>query len=255
MNNLCFIQYFLILYYQQETRFCCKRKDSERPEAGRRAAAVDLRSRGKGSKDISPLPHSPSLRLQKGINAIQTVSYSLHQVESCIEKSESYEILRSLIGSEGTPQPKVIVNLLQGSKLVGVKCKVFKFLLIIERYTSGKELVDIATQITGNLRKAICAGKLGEAALKFHSDGTFIVVVDTIADNLKMIEEAISKTPYKDNVSLGINLMADNLYLADKKLYELENPKQLMDPLQMVTNTSWYRCCLQLTPPHRLTSS
>jgi len=56
------------------------------------------------------------------------------------------------------------------------------------------------------------------------------VTVDSIADNIKMIEEAISKTPYKDNVSLGLNLMADNLFLPDKKLYELENPKQLMDP-------------------------
>ena len=56
------------------------------------------------------------------------------------------------------------------------------------------------------------------------------MTVDSIADNIKMIEEAISKTPYKDNVSLGLNLMADNLFIPDKKLYELENPKQLMDP-------------------------
>ena len=40
-----------------------------------------------------------------------------------------------------------------------------------------------------------------------------------------MIEEAINKTQFKNNVKVGINFMADNLYLADKKLYELENPK------------------------------
>lgn len=90
------------------------------------------------------------------------------------------------------------------------------------------------SQITGHLKKAICSGKLGEAGLKFHTDGTLIVSVDTIADNLKMIEESIAKTPFKDNVFIGLNMMADNLYLPDKKLYELENPKQLMDPNQFV---------------------
>ena len=131
---------------------------------------------------------------------------------------------------ESTEVPKVMVNLLQGSKLVGVKCKVYKFLLIVEKYKGGKQLLDIVSQITNNIKKTICSGKLGEAGLKFHTDGTFIVTVDSIADNIKMIEEAISKTPYKDNVSLGLNLMADNLFIPDKKLYELENPKQLMDP-------------------------
>lgn len=66
---------------------------------------------------------------------------------------------------------------------------------------------------------------MGEAGLKYHTDGTFIVTVDSINDNMKMIEEAINKTPYKENVYVGLNLMADNLFLPDKKLYELENPK------------------------------
>ncbi|KAL4445050.1 hypothetical protein ABPG74_018778 [Tetrahymena malaccensis] len=171
---------------------------------------------------------------KKGINAIQTISYSLNQVIAQIEKIQPYEVIRQLSGFEGEFQnPKIMVNLLQGSKLVGVKCKIYKFLLIVEKYENGKQLLDIVSQITGNIKKTITSGKLGEAALKYHTDGTFIVTVDSINDNMKMIEEAINKTPYKDNVYVGLNLMADNLYLPDKKLYELENPKQLMDPVQL----------------------
>jgi enolase len=102
---------------------------------------------------------------------------------------------------------------------------VYKFLLLIEKYESAKELFDISFEITHNIKKTICSGKGGEAALKFYNDGTFICTVDSIADNIKMIEEAILKTKYKDNVKIGLNFMANNLYLEDKKVYEMENPK------------------------------
>lgn len=37
------------------------------------------------------------------------------------------------------------------------------------------------------IRKTITAGKGGEAALKFHADGTFLCPADTIMDNLKIV--------------------------------------------------------------------
>lgn len=64
--------------------------------------------------------------------------------------------------------------------------------------------------------------------------------MDTIMDNLKLVEEAINKSNYKDNVGVGISFMADSLYNPDQKKYELENPKQLLDVDQMVpTPSSW----------------
>lgn len=58
--------------------------------------------------------------------------------------------------------------------------------------------------------------------------------MDTIMDNLKLVEEAINKSNYKDNVGVGISFMADSLYNPDQKKYELENPKQLLDVDQMI---------------------
>ncbi len=53
--------------------------------------------------------------------------------------------------------------------------------------------------------------------------------MDTIVDNLKILEEAINKSDFKDKVGIGIDWMADNFYNPDTKKYELENPKQQFD--------------------------
>lgn len=55
------------------------------------------------------------------------------------------------------------------------------------------------------MRKTITAGKLGEAALKYAADGTFICPVDTILDNMKIIEDAIVNSPFKDKCGIGLN--------------------------------------------------
>ncbi len=39
--------------------------------------------------------------------------------------------------------------------------------------------------IFNNLKKIICSGKMGEAALKYHTDGSILCPVDTIADAIK----------------------------------------------------------------------
>ena len=59
--------------------------------------------------------------------------------------------------------------------------------------------------IVGLLRKAIVSGKLGEAALKFHTDGTFLCTADTIADNLKIVEAAINDSGAKEKVGVGLS--------------------------------------------------
>lgn len=77
-----------------------------------------------------------------------------------------------------------MVNCLQGGKVIGSKCKVFKYMIV-----SKPECKDysLAQTILAAVRKAIVGGKGGEAALKLSSDGTFVCPVDTILDNLKIV--------------------------------------------------------------------
>lgn len=123
-----------------------------------------------------------------------------------------------------------MVNCLQGSKVVGSKCKAFKFLLIGEKVADPYQISAVVQAV----RKSIVSGKGGEAALKLHVDGTFICPADTIADNLKIVEDAIISTNNKDRFSIGISWAADNFYVPDQKKYELENPKALLDTDQLI---------------------
>jgi enolase len=105
---------------------------------------------------------------------------------------------------------------------------------MVNHYDTPDEVFEIVHTITSNLRKYIVSLKGGEVNLKYYVDGTYMCTADLILDNLKIIEEAINKTNYKDKVGIGMSMMADNLYHPDQKKYELENPKLLLDTDAMV---------------------
>ena len=124
-----------------------------------------------------------------------------------------------------------MVNCLEGGKAIGSKCKVFKYTIISKK---GKHDPFLAQNVLAGVRKAIVGGKGGEAALKYSSDRTFVCPVDTIADNLKIVEEAINTANAKDIYTIGLSWAADTLFSADTKKYELENPKTPFDSDQMI---------------------
>lgn len=76
-----------------------------------------------------------------------------------------------------------MVNCLQGGKVIGSKCKVFKYLLVAKNVNDPTLLQNVLQAV----RKAIVGGKGGEAALKLSPDGTFVCPLDTIMDNLKIV--------------------------------------------------------------------
>lgn len=123
-----------------------------------------------------------------------------------------------------------MVNCLHGGKVIGSKCKVFKYYLVCKNVTDPT-LLQSALQ---GVRKAIVGGKGGEAALKFSPDGTFVCPLDTIADNLKIVEEAIAGCGGKQSLGIGLSWAADTLFSPDTKKYQLQNPKAPLDNDQMI---------------------
>lgn len=77
------------------------------------------------------------------------------------------------------------MNCLEGGKAIGSKCKVFKYMIISKKQKHDPFL---AQAVLAGVRKSIVSGKGGEAALKFSGDRTFVCPVDTILDNLKIVE-------------------------------------------------------------------
>ena len=82
----------------------------------------------------------------------------------------------------------------------------------MDDYESGT--IRDTMNILQSLRKTICSGKQGEAALKFHSDGSVLATVDTINDIIKIVEDAINSVGNEHNkFGIGLNFMADQLYV------------------------------------------
>lgn len=108
-----------------------------------------------------------------------------------------------------------MVNCLQGGKSIGSKCKVFKYYLVANKITDPGLLQTVLQAV----RKAIVSGKGGEAALKYSPDGTFICPLDTIMDNLKIVEDAIVSSGGKESLGIGLSWQADFLFAADTKKY------------------------------------
>lgn len=125
----------------------------------------------------------------------------------------------------------LLVHCLHGGKVIGSKCKVYKYMIISKE---GCKDPFIAQNILANVRKNIVGGKGGEAALKFGNDGCFVCPVDTIMDNLKIVEDAINAAGAKDTFGIGLSWAADTLFSPDTKKYELQNPKTPFDNDQMI---------------------
>lgn len=80
----------------------------------------------------------------------------------------------------------------------------------------------IAQNVLQTIRKSIVSGKAGQAALKISPDGTFICPLDTINDNLKIVEDAINNTAEAKQIfNIGLSWAADTLFSQDTKKYEL----------------------------------
>lgn len=162
---------------------------------------------------------------------INAVSYLPALIQAQVLSKSLYSVFSELVGEVTADRPiKMMVNCLQGGKAIASKCKVFKYYLICKN-VKDSTLVQSVLQA---VRKAIVSGKGGEAALKLSTDGTFICPLDTILDNLKIVEDAIVSCNAKDTFTIGLSFQADTFFTSETKKYELENPKTPFDNDQMI---------------------
>lgn len=155
------------------------------------------------------------------LHLINSLSYSIPKIISLTSHKQPFSLISKQ--SENTMhQPSNNINLLvhclHGGKVIGSKCKVYKYMIISKE---GCKDPFIAQNILANVRKNIVGGKGGEAALKSGNDGCFVCPVDTIMDNLKIVEDAINAAGAKDTFGIGLSWAADTLFSPDTKKYEL----------------------------------
>jgi len=143
------------------------------------------------------------------------LSYLPLLLRSHLLSTPLHSIIAQSAGNSNGKQIKTMINCLHGGKAIGSKCKIFKY-YIVAKNVVDPSLLQLALQ---GVRKAIVSGKGGEAALKLSPDGTFVCPLDTIADNLKIVEEAIAGCGGKEHLGVGLSWAADTLFTPETKKY------------------------------------
>jgi enolase len=140
--------------------------------------------------------------------AVNSLSYLPALIRSHLLCTPLFKVFQDIAQNNEKKDIKCMVNCLHGGKAIGSKCKVFKYYIVAKNVADPTLLQTVLQAV----RKTIVGGKGGEAALKYSPDGTFICPLDTIADNLKIVEDAIVSSGAKDHIGIGLSWMADTLY-------------------------------------------
>ena len=164
---------------------------------------------------------------------------------------------------EGSVNSKLMVNVLTGGKGVNSLVKFANFFLIIDAAQLTMNKVDpycimgYYRAFLQNLKQSFAATKGGEASFKIQPDGSFFNANATIAESLKMMEDAIeasgaNKDPEASGsqdsadcvgtkgrrvFQIGINCEGDGNYNKDPKdpnKYEQEGQKVLFESPAMI---------------------
>lgn len=101
--------------------------------------------------------------------------------------------------------------------------------------------MEIFKKLKREVLKAIQAIKVGEAGFKVGADGSYFNALDTIPDTFKFMDDAIAASGVNEDgvarLTYGINCESSEYFNGETKQYDLEGPKNLMEPEQMA---DWY---------------
>ena len=143
---------------------------------------------------------------------------------------------------------KLLVTVFNGGKSYTSQCRYAKIYLIIDAYAQGEEgAVDpleiqmFYQKFIVSLKKQILSTKGGEAAFKMGVDGAFLNGCASVAESLKMLEDAIVLSGANDSgrrlFQIGVNCEAESYFNKDVKdpmKYSDESGKALIDTDAMI---------------------
>lgn len=171
----------------------------------------------------------------------------MYAVAKCFEPNQVYRgFLQSYYPRDdefGVKNTKMLMTVLNGGKAMGSTVKFSKFYLIVDAglYSEPMEIMNFYQKFLVAVKKAIQATKAGEAGFKLGVDGSYFNANATIAESLKMMEDAITISGANDDgrnlFKIGINCDADNSYNKDPKdpkKYEQEGQKTQFDIEMMI---------------------
>ncbi|MBP7006874.1 MAG: phosphopyruvate hydratase [Candidatus Pacebacteria bacterium] len=170
-----------------------------------------------------------------GANAILAVSIAFAKAKAEEENKNLYEYLGGLIGNTEFKSPTPMFNIVNGGKHSDSGLNIQEFMVIPKEEKTFQEKLDIVSNIINSLRDILISKGY---TTNLGDEGGFASKLSSNEEAFMLIEEAIEKSSYsKEEVSLGIDVAASNLYKEGKYEITTNGEKKLIGRDEII---SWY---------------
>jgi len=170
-----------------------------------------------------------------GANAILAVSIAFAKAKAEEENKNLYEYLGGLVGNTDFKSPTPMFNIINGGKHSDSGLNIQEFMVIPKGEKPFQEKLTIVSNIINSLRELLTTKGY---TTNLGDEGGFASKLSSNEEAFMLIEEAVEKAGYsKEEVSLGIDVAASNLYKEGKYEITTDGEKRLLDKEEMI---SWY---------------
>jgi enolase len=156
-----------------------------------------------------------------GANAILSVSLAVTKAAAQELNLPLYKYISRLNKNNKFNFPIPELNIINGGEHAGNSLD-FQEFQIIPKFDSFEKTVKASVEIYLTL-KEILTKKLGSFSTNVGYEGGFVPDISDPKEALNYIQEAINKSGYKKNVTIGIDCAANSFYNSKTKKYILNN--------------------------------
>jgi len=171
-----------------------------------------------------------------GANAILGVSLAVAKAGAAHAGVPLYQHLANLSGKGGQEfiLPVPAFNVINGGSHAGNKLAMQEFMILPVGAASFTEAMKIGSEVYHNL-KAVITRKYGQDATNVGDEGGFAPNIQSNAEGLELVKEAIAKAGYTDKVRIGMDVAASE-FCKGGNTYDLDFKTKDNDGSQVVTS-------------------
>jgi len=174
--------------------------------------------------DLDGSPDGSKGRL--GANAILGTSMAIARAGAAKKDIPLYKHLNNLAGNPNIVLPVPFFNILAGGRAAGNNLPLREICILPTGATSFSEAMKMGVEIFHRLRKAIRI-RFGSIGLHVADEGSLAPNVKSCGDALRLVKDAIVQSGFQNEVQLGVDVSANDMYLEAKDRYNMgfRNPK------------------------------
>eukprot|EP01123_Difflugia_compressa_P006545 TRINITY_DN18811_c0_g1_i1.p1 TRINITY_DN18811_c0_g1~~TRINITY_DN18811_c0_g1_i1.p1 ORF type:complete len:438 (-),score=112.45 TRINITY_DN18811_c0_g1_i1:128-1441(-) len=171
-----------------------------------------------------------------GANAILGVSMAVCKAGAAHSGVPLYQHIARLAGKNDTDfiLPVPAFNVINGGSHAGNKLAMQEFMILPVGATSFTEAMKMGSEVYHNL-KSVITKKYGQDAVNVGDEGGFAPNIQSNAEGLHLVKDAIAQAGYTGKVKIGMDIAASEFYKGESK-YDLDFKTKNNDGSQVISS-------------------